>query len=50
MAQKALKKGFTTGAAASAAVKAALIRLLTGTAPKQVEMVFLDGGTRKVGV
>lgn len=50
MTQKPLKKGFTTGAAASAAVKAALIRLLTGTAPEQVEMVFLDGGTRKVGV
>ncbi|MEE4362385.1 MAG: cobalt-precorrin-5B (C(1))-methyltransferase CbiD [Desulfotignum sp.] len=50
MAQKHLKKGFTTGAAASAAVKAALIRLLTGTAPKEVEIVFLGGGTRTVAV
>jgi cobalt-precorrin-5B (C1)-methyltransferase len=50
MAQKPLKKGFTTGAAASAAVKAALTRLLTGRVPDQVEMVFLGGGTRKVPV
>ncbi len=50
MAQKPLKKGFTTGAAASAAVKAALIRLLTGTAPKEVAIVFLGGGTRMVAV
>ncbi len=50
MAQKSLKKGFTTGAAASGAVKAALIRLLTGTAPKEVEIVFLGSGTRTVAV
>lgn len=50
MAQKPLKKGFTTGAAASAAVKAALIRLLTGRVPREVEIVFLGGGTRTVAV
>lgn len=50
MAQKPLKKGFTTGAAASAAVKAALTRLLTGSAPAQVEIVFIGGGTRSVPV
>jgi cobalt-precorrin-5B (C1)-methyltransferase len=50
MAQKPLKKGFTTGAAASAAVKAALTRLLTGRAPAQVEIVFIGGGTRSVPV
>jgi len=50
MAQKPLKKGFTTGAAASAAVKAALIHLLTGAAPEAVEIVFLGGGTRTVAV
>jgi cobalt-precorrin-5B (C1)-methyltransferase len=50
MTKKSLKKGFTTGAAASAAVKAALTRLLTGRAPDQVEIVFLGGGTRSVPV
>jgi cobalt-precorrin-5B (C1)-methyltransferase len=50
MAQKSLKKGFTTGAAASAAVKAALTRILTGSAPTLVEIVFLGGGTWKVPV
>ena len=50
MAQKSLKKGFTTGAAASAAARAALLRLLTGTAPTEVDIVFLGGGTRTVAV
>ena len=50
MAQTSLKKGFTTGAAASAAAKAALVRLLTGTAPTEVDIVFLGGGTRTVAV
>lgn len=50
MAKKGLKKGFTTGAAASAAVKAALTRLLTGTAPKEVEIAFLGGGFKTVPV
>ena len=50
MSHKALKKGFTTGAAASAAVQAALIRLLTGKAPNRVTIEFLCGGTRTVPV
>jgi cobalt-precorrin-5B (C1)-methyltransferase len=50
MSHAALKKGFTTGAAASGAVQAALIRLLTGSAPDHVTISFLDGGTRIVPV
>jgi cobalt-precorrin-5B (C1)-methyltransferase len=50
MSRTSLKKGFTTGAAASAAVQAALIRLLTGRAPDQVTISFLDGGLRTVPV
>ncbi len=50
MTQQSLKKGFTTGAAASAAVQAALIRLLTGRAPNRVTIAFLCGGTRTVPV
>jgi cobalt-precorrin-5B (C1)-methyltransferase len=50
MSRTSLKKGFTTGAAASAAVQAALIRLLTGSAPDRVTISFLDGGFRTVPV
>jgi len=50
MSHPLLKKGFTTGAAASAAVQAALIRLLTGIAPDRVTIAFLDGGNRIVPV
>ncbi len=50
MARGKLKKGFTTGAAASAAVKAALIRLLTGKNPESVTIVFLTGESRVVPV
>jgi cobalt-precorrin-5B (C1)-methyltransferase len=50
MSHAALKKGFTTGAAASAAVQAALIRLVTGRIPDHVTISFLDGGTRIVPV
>lgn len=50
MSHPSLKKGFTTGAAASAAVQAALIRLLTGSTPDHVTIAFLDGGTRTVPV
>ncbi len=45
-----IEKGFTTGAAASAAVQAALIRLLTGNTPDHVTISFLGGGTRTVPV
>ena len=50
MSPPSLKKRFTTGAAASAAVQAALIRLLTGNAPERVTIFFLGGGTRTVPV
>lgn len=50
MSHASLKKGFTTGAAASAAVQAALIRLLTGNTPDHVTISFLGGGTRTVPV
>ena len=48
MAAKALKKGFTTGAAAAAAAKAGLIALLTCRTPEKVEIRFLTGGTRVI--
>lgn len=50
MPEKRLKKGFTTGSAASAGVKAALITLLTGAPPETVEICFLSGGNRTVRV
>ena len=42
MPSKTLKKGFTTGAAAAAAVKAALISFFSKN-PKSVEILFLTG-------
>ncbi|MCP5054513.1 MAG: cobalamin biosynthesis protein CbiD, partial [bacterium] len=45
-----LKKGFTTGAAAAASVKAGLITLLTCQTPKNVEIRFLTGQTRVIPV
>ncbi len=50
MAEKKLKPGFTTGAAAAAAAKAALMALLTCQAPKQVEIRFLTGETKVIPV
>ncbi|WP_373498995.1 cobalt-precorrin-5B (C(1))-methyltransferase CbiD [Desulfococcus sp.] len=39
-----LRSGFTTGAAAAAATKGALFRLLTGGTPASVEIPILSGG------
>ncbi|WP_022665994.1 cobalt-precorrin-5B (C(1))-methyltransferase CbiD [Desulfospira joergensenii] len=50
MDSKKLKKGFTTGAAASAAVKAALETLISGNPPQSVVIDFLTKGTRTVPV
>jgi cobalt-precorrin-5B (C1)-methyltransferase len=50
MTKKTLKRGFTTGAAAAAAVKAGLISLLTCQTPVKVEITFLTGETRVVPV
>ena len=50
MTAKALKKGFTTGAAAAASVKAALISLLTCRHPDRVQVQFLTGETRVIDV
>lgn len=50
MAEKVLKKGFTTGAAAAASTKAGLISLLTCQTPVKVEIVFLTGEKRVIPV
>ncbi|THB80573.1 MAG: cobalamin biosynthesis protein CbiD, partial [Desulfobacteraceae bacterium] len=50
MTRPGLKKGFTTGAAAAAAVKAALIRVLTQASPDQVEIAFLNGDSRPIKI
>jgi cobalt-precorrin-5B (C1)-methyltransferase len=50
MADKPLKKGFTTGAAAAAAVKAALTMLFSGTPPKTVTICFLTGEKKTIPV
>ncbi len=50
MGTERLRKGFTTGAAASAAVKAALVNLVSGNIPDAVEIEFLTGETRTVPV
>ncbi len=47
---KTLRSGFTTGAAAAAAAKAALQLLLTGQAPKQVTITFLTGDATRIRV
>lgn len=47
---KKLRSGFTTGAAAAASAKAALISLLTCQTPSQVEIRFLTGDTRTIPV
>jgi cobalt-precorrin-5B (C1)-methyltransferase len=45
---KKLKNGFTTGTAAAAAVKGALITLLEGDAPERVEIAFLSQGSVRI--
>lgn len=50
MAEKKLKKGFTTGAAAAAAVKAALTALVSDDAPKMVTISFLTGQKKSIPV
>ena len=47
---KELKGGFTTGAAAAAGVKAALIFLSTGKIVTEVEITALDGTVLKIPV
>lgn len=50
MSSSDLKKGFTTGAAASAAVKAALITCFSKSVPETVTICFLTGEERSVPV
>ncbi len=50
MSSKELKKGFTTGAAAAAAVKGALITLLSLKPPEEVEIPFLSSGKVKIKI
>lgn len=47
---KALRSGFTTGAAAAAATKAAIELLLTGQTPAQVAITFLTGDSTWIAV
>ncbi len=48
--EKKLRSGFTTGAAAAAASKAALQLLLTGQPPGQVTITFLTGASTTIPV
>lgn len=48
--EKKLKAGFTTGAAAAASAKAALMALLTCQTPAQVEIRFLTGEKKTIPV
>ncbi|MCP3942994.1 MAG: cobalt-precorrin-5B (C(1))-methyltransferase [Desulfobacteraceae bacterium] len=50
MASKELKQGFTTGAAAAASVKAALLALVSSQLPVAVEIKFLNGEQRTIAV
>jgi len=50
MAAKTLRQGFTTGAAAAASVKAALLALVTSHSPEIVEIEFLTGEKRSIPV
>ena len=48
--QKILRSGFTTGSAAAAATKAALILLISGRIPKDVEVHIPEGKTLNIPV
>jgi len=48
--QKHLRSGFTTGTAAAAATKAALLFLFDGQAPSSVRVALLNGDTLDVAV
>jgi len=50
MAKRALRKGFTTGAAAAAAVKAALVTFFSSQVPKFVEICFLTGEKKRIDI
>jgi len=50
MAEKVLKQGFTTGAAAAASVKAALLTLVTSQDPLAVEISFLTGEKKRIPI
>ncbi len=45
-----MRRGFTTGSAATAATKAALLRLLTAATPNSVEIFLPDGSALKIPV
>jgi cobalt-precorrin-5B (C1)-methyltransferase len=47
---KMLKSGFTTGTAAAAAAKAALIRMVTGDDPDSVDILLLTGDSIRIPV
>ncbi|MCP4719755.1 MAG: cobalt-precorrin-5B (C(1))-methyltransferase [Desulfobacteraceae bacterium] len=50
MAAKELKQGFTTGAAAAASVKAALLALTTSQTPVAVDIEFLNGEEKSIAI
>ena len=50
MAAKELKQGFTTGAAAAASVKAALLALATSQTPVAVDIEFLNGEKKSIAI
>ncbi|MBA3009060.1 MAG: cobalt-precorrin-5B (C(1))-methyltransferase [Desulfobacula sp.] len=50
MASKVLKQGFTTGAAAAASVKAALLALVTSQTPVVVYIEFLTGEKKTIAI
>jgi len=49
-AHEGLRQGFTTGSAAAAAAKAALVRLFSGRAPSSVEIPLPPGGRLTIAV